>query len=776
MSAASPPPKKPRAGWRARMAALAGVRAPVPIGVAVSGVVSGRIAFPTADVLAEGDGWSFAVEGPEALRVRAAEGPVVSGRLRLDLRSPGHLRFGCQLVIAVGTESVALRLSEPMAQAFVDAPEPAALRITLRLVGRGRIGPGDLELALVSVEEDPAQALAFVDARLAAGDAAGAMATLDAAVRSGARSAEVAKRAEAVGRAAGPGPGLIDLWDALIGEDGPAAWRARRDLARVELDEAGAANGRPVGEPADVRMALAHHALGLGVQARAALEGSGDDGAARWALAGLDRFEGRPDRALERLEALAAGGAWAPGLAAMQAELLAEAGRTGQAQAVLDAASPGDRIDLARANLARGADRLEALNKVFMRHGLAPVTPTTPAMLDALTTQAAARSITGPRVSVMVPVFNAEATLATSLASVAAQTWAELEVLIVDDASTDGTARVAQAFARQDRRFRLLRNDRNRGPYHSRNRALAEAKGVFVTCQDADDWSHPERIERQVRALEAYPDWIAALARCATCTPDLVFAPRSRVPSPLRWSLPSLMVRRREAMAGVGYWDEVRFGADSEYLARLAARFGPYAVGRMTDGPLMLMRQSPDSLTASAGGGLEGVGHTLRIDYRQRYQAAHAGGALKRDRGSPRPFPVPPHLTERSEPRAVFERLLAGDLREPATVARARVLDGDDVGLVHTPLWSDRPNRPLAAEVRGLKADLVTAERTAQAARLTLLDARAFETPLSGLPALSVGVVEAVDDPAVDREAVEATARALFGAPVVWISQPASRG
>lgn len=774
MPAAPAAPKNARPGWRARVQDfLSGPPAPdTPAVVVRVETHEIAVAFPTESLVAEGNGWRFEVAGDEAWRVRAEAGPVLSGRVRLDLTSAGDLPFGCQLVAAAGAAIATMRLSEPLAQGFLDVgAEGAPLKLTLRLVGRGRL-TGSMTLAVAAVERDPAEQLAEVEVLLARGEATAALSAMTDAIRSGVRSTEAARRLEAAARATGPGEVVLAAWDALIGESAaPLGWRARRDQARVELDEAGPATGAPALPSPAVRDALAHLALGLGVRARIELErltaSPGDRAGALWALAGIDRVEGRGDDALRRLAMLQAEGGWAPGLAAMKAQL------SGSIAPLADApACDGD--DLARASLSDGPDRLAALNAVFARHGLATVAGD--ASMDSLVTRATARSVAGPRVTVIMPIFNAEATLETSLRSIATQTWADLEVLVVDDCSTDGTLALAQAFAKRDRRFRVMSNDRNRGPYHSRNRGLAAAKGVYVTCQDADDWSHPERVERQVRALEANPDWIADLSRCATCTPDLVFVSRSRVASPLRWNLSSLMLRRKAALAGAGFWDEVRFGADNEYLARLRAVFGADAVGHLTDGPLALVRQSPDSLTASAGGGLDGVGHTMRIDYRQRYLAAHKDNLSPRRREGPRPFAVPPHLAERVAPRETFDRLLAGDLREPDTVARAAALADSATGLMHTPLWSAAPGRPLDAAVRALDADLITAERSASAPVLTLLDAAAFETPLEGLPTLAVERVEAVETPSVDRAAVEAVVRDLYGLPVVWVSAPVSRG
>ena len=82
-----------------------------------------------------------------------------------------------------------------------------------------------------------------------------------------------------------------------------------------------------------------------------------------------------------------------------------------------------------------------------------------------------------PLVSIVVPVYNAEKTLDRCLASIRAQTWREIEVLLVDDGSTDGSAARCRAWCEKDSRFRLIEKERNSGVADSRNRAIAAAAG-----------------------------------------------------------------------------------------------------------------------------------------------------------------------------------------------------------------------------------------------------------------------------------------------------------
>lgn len=107
-----------------------------------------------------------------------------------------------------------------------------------------------------------------------------------------------------------------------------------------------------------------------------------------------------------------------------------------------------------------------------------------------------------PAVSVVMPVYNGARWLPAAVNSVLAQTLSNLEVLIVDDASTDETVRIAEEFVRRDPRVRLLCQPRNRGQAAARNLALGRARGDWIAPVDADDLIRPDRLRLLVDAGE----------------------------------------------------------------------------------------------------------------------------------------------------------------------------------------------------------------------------------------------------------------------------------
>jgi glycosyltransferase involved in cell wall biosynthesis len=97
-----------------------------------------------------------------------------------------------------------------------------------------------------------------------------------------------------------------------------------------------------------------------------------------------------------------------------------------------------------------------------------------------------------------MPVFNAEATLARSVESVLAQGFASLELIVVDDGSSDGSVGIVEQAAARDSRVRLLRQPANAGVAEARNAGIAAARGTHVAFLDSDDWWHPSKLELQV--------------------------------------------------------------------------------------------------------------------------------------------------------------------------------------------------------------------------------------------------------------------------------------
>jgi succinoglycan biosynthesis protein ExoO len=133
-----------------------------------------------------------------------------------------------------------------------------------------------------------------------------------------------------------------------------------------------------------------------------------------------------------------------------------------------------------------------------------PVKNTAEVLIDsAAPPQVAIHSATRPLLAtIVVPNYCAEATLGRALRSALNQTLRDIEIIVVDDASTDGSWGLINSLVTEDSRVVAMRNDRNCGKPVGMNRAIALARGRWLAVLDADDWYHPERLARMIAVGE----------------------------------------------------------------------------------------------------------------------------------------------------------------------------------------------------------------------------------------------------------------------------------
>lgn len=243
----------------------------------------------------------------------------------------------------------------------------------------------------------------------------------------------------------------------------------------------------------------------------------------------------------------------------------------------------------------------------------------------------------GPMVSVIVPIHNDAATITTALRSLERQSWRSLDILVVDDRSSDSGPAIVKEHAARDPRIRLIVNQREPGVYGARNTGILDARGEFVAFLDADDWSPAERIARQMAMLGAG----AVVSIANHIRVDANGCPLAPRVFPLVRPVPITMALRHETAYAAGPFEEVATGADSEMLGRLGMLHGRSAVAR-DPAVLLVARWRPGSLSQAGEGGLFGG---ERLAYRADWMFRHAGyfpPAVKRDR----------EISERSNRRA----------------------------------------------------------------------------------------------------------------------------
>ncbi|MBC6982437.1 glycosyltransferase [Caulobacter sp. 17J80-11] len=146
-------------------------------------------------------------------------------------------------------------------------------------------------------------------------------------------------------------------------------------------------------------------------------------------------------------------------------------------------------------------------------------------LVDAPRIEAPASALARPpRVSVIIPAYNAATTLDETLESLATQTLSDWEAVVIDDGSTDATAEVAGTWVARDKRVRLVRQA-NGGVSAARNAGIEQAQGPWLFFLDADDWLHPQALEHLVSAVDARPEIGLAYGSVTRVAPDGVCDP-----------------------------------------------------------------------------------------------------------------------------------------------------------------------------------------------------------------------------------------------------------
>lgn len=221
--------------------------------------------------------------------------------------------------------------------------------------------------------------------------------------------------------------------------------------------------------------------------------------------------------------------------------------------------------------------------------------------------------MTKPLVSVIVPAFNAQATLAQTLSSAAAQSHDGLEILIVDDGSTDSTRDIAAAFCAGEPRARLIVKE-NGGVASARNRGIAEARGEWLAPLDSDDLWHPTRIAAMLAAAQAAPKppgfvccWFRVIDENS-----MVIGSRGPWRAEGRGSIPLLyrnyvgngsgLLMRREAALAAGGYDESLRARGAEGCEDLALQLRIAAAHHVVCVPEYLVgyRHAPDAMSRNA--------------------------------------------------------------------------------------------------------------------------------------------------------------------------------
>ncbi|PHR56622.1 MAG: hypothetical protein COA43_13430 [Robiginitomaculum sp.] len=268
-----------------------------------------------------------------------------------------------------------------------------------------------------------------------------------------------------------------------------------------------------------------------------------------------------------------------------------------------------ETLHLTEANFCRSTPKkwAEHINEFQSIHVVSPMRANEKAktLYQGIEFETLPKRIRGSKISVIMPSYNNGDLLAKAIESILNQTWKNLELIIVDDCSTDNSMQIARKYAKQDKRIKVFQNAENSGPYVSRNKGLFEASGKYFTVNDSDDISHLARLESHYDFLESYPDVMGVYSMLTRLTNAGVFV-NDYLGRFRRMNASSLMVRRKVALQTVGYWDNVRFGGDSEYISRIEAIHGADSIKKLSL-PLMFCNYEEHNLTKKQGNVLAGL-------------------------------------------------------------------------------------------------------------------------------------------------------------------------
>jgi len=224
------------------------------------------------------------------------------------------------------------------------------------------------------------------------------------------------------------------------------------------------------------------------------------------------------------------------------------------------------------------------------------VSTASPAVPEARTTleESAASGISTTfhpeKVSIIMPAFNAKDTIGEAIASALNGTHPNLEILVIDDGSTDATENTVTDITAKDQRIKYYKKPTNLGAYKSRNLMIEAATGQFIAFLDSDDTWEPNKLEECLKMLKQHPEIksvghalryldkrgnkVGYIPTYPTNQEELQEVQEN---GELPWVFPTALVLKREALLGIGGFVDWKVGADTEFIARLAQKHGMLA-------------------------------------------------------------------------------------------------------------------------------------------------------------------------------------------------------
>lgn len=219
-----------------------------------------------------------------------------------------------------------------------------------------------------------------------------------------------------------------------------------------------------------------------------------------------------------------------------------------------------------------------------------------------------------------MPAYNAEKYIGEAIESILNQTFTDFEFIIIDDCSTDRTWNIIQSYAAKDKRIIPVRNTENLKISRTLNKGLAIAKGEYIARMDADDWSYPDRLFRQVEHMEKNTDIVISGSSIDVCNESLLSChPRkyylddTEIRKHIFYFSPfchaATIYRTKSAKDASGYNEDLFDAEDYDFYFRLAK------LGKLSNIPSTLykMRVNSEGVSLTKGRRQEALTLYIRI-------------------------------------------------------------------------------------------------------------------------------------------------------------------
>ncbi|MEP2651772.1 MAG: glycosyltransferase [Paraglaciecola sp.] len=359
-------------------------------------------------------------------------------------------------------------------------------------------------------------------------------------------------------------------------------------------------------------------------------------------------------------------------------------------------------------SLESSEQRLAVLNKIYSHYGLSQVSFSDQSkgmQFGNLTVATPPKTISGgSKISILVPVYNAEDFITVAMQSLLEQSWSNIEIIAVDDCSTDNSFVLLEEMASADSRLKIAKNSVNQGAYGTRNKALSLATGDFITVHDSDDWSHPQMLEIQMGAMLSNPRLKITCSMMARVHSNMQFMlrPQRNNLDYVHRSYPSVLLRKQDLEA-LGEWDGVSANADDEFVQRARMLWGKDSVKDILTGvPLSFFLVHENSLTQNKKTSLNSLTFGIRQEYsrqanywKSKKVEPNSKKIVTNRESLKEPFPIPAGLAPNNWPlNRHYDLVIISDLSLLGGTRRcnegyisAALDSGLRVGLFHWPRY-----------------------------------------------------------------------------------------